>query len=265
MELESLQTAMNGLPIGEMQYFESIGSTNDFAADWVESGAPDFSLVVADEQIQGRGRAGRKWHTPPGSAIAFSLVLHPPGGDALEPVFYTGLASLAVCETLIEHYGLEAAIKWPNDVLIGGKKACGVLVETHWLGNRLAAIIIGVGLNVAPSALPDERELNFPATSIEHTYDGGIDRPALIRQIVEKCLLWRARLAEPEFLQAWNSRLAYLDHRVTVQREPEAPLLGIMRGLDDQARLLLETEDGRIHRLHSGEIHLRPSVDTSPN
>ncbi|MDH3942702.1 MAG: biotin--[acetyl-CoA-carboxylase] ligase [Anaerolineae bacterium] len=265
MDLEKIKAALEGLPIGEIGFFPTIGSTNDLAGEWAGEGAPDFSLVVADEQTRGRGRGGKHWHTPAESALAMSILLRPSADEQQPPAFYTGLASLAVCQTLIESFRLDAAIKWPNDVLIEGKKTCGVLVETQWLGERPAAVIVGVGINVAASSIPNDTDLNFPATSVESAWGKPVDRLQLLREVIKNCLFWRARLHSPEFLEAWRSWLAYRDQRVHAQMEGQPDLIGIVRGLDESAHLMLESEDGQIHHLHSGEIHLRPFVDTSPN
>ncbi|MFN2194988.1 MAG: biotin--[acetyl-CoA-carboxylase] ligase, partial [Anaerolineales bacterium] len=167
MDQNELAARLASLPIPEIRYFPTVGSTNDLAAEWAARGAPEFSLVVADEQTAGRGRAGRQWHTPPGAALAFSLVLRPQDQPNLDIPRLTALGSLAVCTALIDDYALPAQIKWPNDVLVNGKKLCGVLVEAAWQAGSIKYAVLGTGVNVAAAAVPQGVSLAFPATDIE--------------------------------------------------------------------------------------------------
>src|SRR5215216_7195670 len=126
MNQTELRKALSKLSLGDVRYFDSIGSTNNEALAWATRGAKDLSLVIADEQTAGRGRLDRKWFTPKGTALAFSLLLRP---TAEEKPFLTrivGLAALAVAESLLK-LELNAQIKWPNDILTNGKKVCGIL------------------------------------------------------------------------------------------------------------------------------------------
>jgi BirA family biotin operon repressor/biotin-[acetyl-CoA-carboxylase] ligase len=121
MDQLSLQKRLSDLPLGEIRYFEQVGSTNDLALDWANQSAPDFSLVIANEQTAGRGRAGRKWSTPPNSGLALSLILHPSTTEQASPLLFTGLGALGLVQAL-KKYSLPAQIKWPNDVLLNGKR-----------------------------------------------------------------------------------------------------------------------------------------------
>ena len=174
MDPQTLAACLAGLSVGEVRYFERLGSTNDEAATWAEQGAADMALVVADEQTAGRGRSGRTWITPPSAGLAFSLVLRPSGVERSEHILprLTGLGALAVTEALHKVYRLPAQIKWPNDVLIYNRKVAGVLVEAHWFGEELSAMILGIGINVAAASLSEviqrESPLRFPATSVEN-------------------------------------------------------------------------------------------------
>ncbi|MEN4100610.1 MAG: biotin--[acetyl-CoA-carboxylase] ligase, partial [Anaerolineaceae bacterium] len=116
-----------GLPVSELRYFDSIGSTNDEALRWAEQGAPDAALVVADTQTAGRGRMDRRWVTRPGVALAFSLALRPTPVEASALGLFSPLGALAVAAALRENYGLLAEVKWPNDVLLERRKCCGIL------------------------------------------------------------------------------------------------------------------------------------------
>lgn len=282
MDQNSLTQRLSALPIGPVQYYESIGSTNDEAARWAKSGAPDLALVVADEQTAGRGRAGRGWYTPPGAALAFSLVLRteklpaftPYSSPKIQPLptTLTALGALAVADGIEDYsqvFSLTPAlqIKWPNDVLANERKLAGVLVENHWEGESLAATILGIGINVAPASVPPDEQLSFPATCVQTLLEKPVDRWELLSDVLASLLHWREKLRHQDFLKAWEERLAYkrklvqvtpLDLPQSEGKSIEAEILGITPA----GALRLRTRFGEILTLHSGEVHLRP-VDRS--
>ncbi|PJH75650.1 MAG: hypothetical protein CO064_05540, partial [Anaerolineae bacterium CG_4_9_14_0_8_um_filter_58_9] len=113
MNERELRRTLSDLPLGGVRYYEQTGSTNDVALAWASAGAPDLALVIADEQTAGRGRLGRKWVTPPGAALAFSLVLRPRPVERDVIPLYSALGALAVVSALEEKYGSKPEIKWP--------------------------------------------------------------------------------------------------------------------------------------------------------
>lgn len=273
MDRNSLAQALEGLPLGLLVFYPKTGSTNDEAVKLAQAGGPDLSLVVADEQTAGRGRFSRRWFTPQGTALAFSLVLFPhrtweqssaqSAGTILPRL--TALGALAVCDVLKVRYQLEAQIKWPNDVLVGRRKLAGVLAEAIWDGERLEAVVLGIGLNVASNSVPPPDELLFPATCLEDCWMAPIDelkRLALLRAILERILYWRVRISGVEFIQAWQANLAFLNEWVWIipvqtedaQRAIKARILG----LEVDGSMRVENEHGIISRYISAEVHLRP-------
>jgi BirA family biotin operon repressor/biotin-[acetyl-CoA-carboxylase] ligase len=166
MDERTLRKTLSDILLGGLRTFEQIGSTNDVALAWAADGAPDLALVCAEEQTSGRGRGDRRWFTSPGTALAFSLVLRPLTCEEQSVPLFSGLGAVAVCEAL-EMRGLHPEIKWPNDVLLNRRKVCGVLVEAVWMGDKVDCIVLGIGVNVKPEAIPPSDQLNFPATSIE--------------------------------------------------------------------------------------------------
>ena len=166
MNEHSLKKTLSKLNIGDLRYFDSIGSTNDEALAWAAAGARDLSIVIADEQTQGRGRLDRKWFTPKGSGLAFSLILRP--SATLRPHLSrtVGLAALSIAESC-SGLGLAPRIKWPNDILLNGKKTAGILIETVWSGDDVDSLVIGMGINVHKASVPPAELLQFPATSLE--------------------------------------------------------------------------------------------------
>ncbi len=259
MNESETKAALAGLPLGGLRFFDTTGSTNDEALAWAASGGQDLSLVVADEQTAGRGRAGRKWHTPPGAALAFSLILRPSDVERTLPARVTGLAALALVQAC-QRLGLKPQIKWPNDVLIGGRKVAGILAESVWAGSELDTTVVGAGVNVSEAAVPSEDRLLFPATSLERELGRPIERPALLRQILEALIEWRPKIGTPEFMEAWEKALAYRGEQVSVGRDEETPLDGKLLGLEADGSLRLLAHDRPV-TIHFGEIHLRPRDD----
>jgi BirA family biotin operon repressor/biotin-[acetyl-CoA-carboxylase] ligase len=212
-------------------------STNERAKQLAEAGAPHGTLVTADEQEAGRGRQGRAWTAPPGSAVLMSLVLRDlDERHALLPL----AAAVALCEAL----PVDAAIKWPNDVWIERRKAAGILVE----GRRQEGwAVLGIGLNVTTGSFPPE--LADIATSLRLA--GHETTPAaLLPDLVAALDRWLR--APPEaVLEAWRSRDALKGERV---RWSDGE--GIADGIDDSGALRVQTGDGPV-TLDAGEVHLR--------
>jgi BirA family transcriptional regulator, biotin operon repressor / biotin---[acetyl-CoA-carboxylase] ligase len=254
---ELLQQALAGLSLGDLRTFDEIGSTNDEAIHWAEDGATDFSLVVADSQTHGRGRLDRRWITRPGSALAFSLVIRPQPGEAEMASLFSPLAGLAVSSALLV-YGLKAEIKWPNDVLLNGKKVCGILVESAWLGSRLQSLVVGIGVNIAPDSVPPAEELLFPATSVEEVLGRPLERWGLLRAMLDQVIAWRRLLGTAEFFEAWQNRLAFHGQMVSVHSPGENGVEGRLIGIDTTGALCLQSATGEIFTVQAGDVHLRP-------
>lgn len=258
MNLVDLRKALEGLPVPDICYFDETGSTNEDALAWAEAGAQDACLVVADLQKRGRGRMGRRWVTEPGAALAFSLILRPRPDDLAAVGFYSPLAGLGVALALEEMAGVQPEIKWPNDVLLGRKKMCGVLAESFWMGERLGAVVLGIGVNIASSSVPPANQVMFPATSLEDYSGKRVDRLALLRKILEKILDWRAGVGSAEFIQAWQTRLAFRNEQVAVSQLDGNQVKGLLRGVDASGGLLLELSDSQFMTVMAGDVSLRP-------
>jgi BirA family biotin operon repressor/biotin-[acetyl-CoA-carboxylase] ligase len=259
----NLEHRLAGLPLGPLRYYDQIGSTNAEALAWAAAGAPDLALVTADEQTAGRGRLGRRWYTPRGAALAFSLVLRPESEgqaaqfDGLSSARYAALGALAVGDALLSAYDLPAQIKWPNDVLVGGRKLCGVLVEAAWLGEQLAALVLGIGINVAPASIPLDSEVAFPATCLERILGKQVERGELLRAVLAALLAERARLDTPEFQQNWEERLAFRGQPVQVMGMRDVQE-GVLLGLAADGALRLAVSGGEEIAVRSGDLSLRP-------
>jgi BirA family biotin operon repressor/biotin-[acetyl-CoA-carboxylase] ligase len=259
MNEDQLRKKFSSLPLGDLRYFDTIGSTNDEALNWASQGAPDLSLVISDQQTAGRGRSGRKWHTPPASALAYSLILRPSTAELKYPARITGLGALALADSL-QSLGLMPQIKWPNDVLINGRKIAGILVESDWIGNNLNASILGMGVNVLIASTPSLEEDAFPPTCVEAELGHPLDRFDLLVKILTSIITRRNMVGRDEFIQDWESYLAYRGRQVWVTREHHPPLTGKLTGLDINGKLQVRTKDGEMHELPFGEITLRPAL-----
>jgi len=194
---------LNNLPTHwRGHYWESLSSTQDAARAAAEAGAPSRSVFVTDFQSAGRGRHGRTWHAPTGTALLISLLLRQPGPPSLWRS--TALASIALCDAMEALCpGLHAEIKWPNDVLIGGRKLAGILAESTWDGRQLN-LIVGVGVNVTI----ERRDLEGleMATSLLIETGQRVDRGALLRELLLRFDEWASK-AEADVRAAWHARL----------------------------------------------------------
>jgi BirA family transcriptional regulator, biotin operon repressor / biotin---[acetyl-CoA-carboxylase] ligase len=198
------------------------GSTNDLALEWAQAGAPDWALVVADAQTAGRGRGDRRWVTEPGGALAFSLVLRPTPAEAGCFPRFTALAALGLVNAL-SGLGLAAQIKWPNDVLLAGRKVAGVLVEADWQAARVEAAVIGLGVNVSPGSVPPVHTLRYPATAVELSWVALWTAGRCWQTLVRRCGITAAILAQDALIDAWNAHLALRGEWVRFQVDDAAP------------------------------------------
>lgn len=247
--------ALAGLRLGHPVYlYRQVGSTNDEARRLAEGGAPEGLLVAAEAQTAGRGRAGRHWLTPPGAALAFSLVLRPAVAPSAAARL-TMVAGLAICDAIEAVTPLQAVLKWPNDVLVNGKKAGGILVEAGLMGERLEYAIVGIGLNV--SQAPPPEAVMFPATALASEAGRPVDRLRLLRACLDRMEGHYTRLADPDTLQrAWAGRLAWLGERV-VATTPDGEVSGQAEAVDAEGALVIRLSTGAALRLLAGDVRLR--------
>lgn len=233
-----------------VRYFAQIGSTNDVALEWMNSGALSGSIVVADEQVKGKGRLGRVWHTPPGTALIVSMILRPPI-EELQQV--TMLGALAIYD-MVKHLGIErVGIKWPNDVMLDGLKVSGILPEGVWDIDKLAGVVLGVGINVRIDFAGTE--LVNKAISIEPVLGRRVERLDLLVDLLSSIDYWSQRLGSNELLNTWKSRLVTLGQEVYV-KTADKDVVGLAEDVDLDGALLVYRADGQIERVIAGDIAL---------
>lgn len=233
---------------------ESVGSTNDFARE-IASGSESWTVVIAEIQTAGRGRLGREWLSPTGG-IWMSIILKPrvPPSEAFR---YTMAASVAVCRSLRDLYGLNARIKWPNDVLVNGRKICGILTEISAELDIINYIVIGIGINanMSASSLPEE----WNATTISAELGMEISRVELIIRVLEEM---RALLESGELYQEWVRLSDTINRRVRVRGFGE--VIGLAESLEPDGALILRRDDGKLVRILAGDcIHLRSAEQST--
>lgn len=252
-----------GLRLGHPVYlFRQIGSTNDEARRMAQADAPEGLMVVAEAQNAGRGRAGRRWVTPAGSALAFSLVLRPAAPPA-QAARLTMISGLAVCEAIEQIAGVRALLKWPNDVLLAGQKAGGILVESATeagSGGRLEFAIVGIGINVAEA--PPPGEVDFPATAVETQAGHPIDRLSLLRAILQRLEARYPAITAPDartLHDAWAARLVWLGQAVLVYTTA-GDYAGQAESTDPDGALVIRLDTGERVRVLAGDVRLRPAV-----
>ncbi len=217
------------IPLGGLRYFEQTGSTNDMALAWAAADAPDLALVYAEEQTAGRGRGSRRWFTPAGAALAFSLVLRPLSGRGADPRRSFRPWEHWQFAKCWRRSGLHPEIKWPNDVLLNRRKVCGILAESVWLGEQVDSIVLGIGLNVKPEAVPPPEQLNFPATCLEAELPAFradnpvlLDRAVLLQQILQAVLVLAQPGCDRHFPARLGKRLAFRGEQVEIRVEGQA-------------------------------------------
>jgi len=251
-----LEQAFSDLPIGNIKYFDSVGSTNDAALSWASEHALDLSLVIADEQTAGRGRFDRKWFTPPSTALAVSLIVRPTPDEIPFLSRTVGLAALSLADSL-GMLGLAPQIKWPNDILLNERKAAGILIELAWAGDEVSHVVIGMGVNVAKASIPPADFLSYPAISLEHVLGEAPARVDLIHSILSSLISLRAHMRSNSFIHTWEKSLAFRDKDVRVELRKDEVVFGRVVGLESDGNLKLIDDHGKIVTVRFGDVRLR--------
>jgi BirA family biotin operon repressor/biotin-[acetyl-CoA-carboxylase] ligase len=236
--------------------FDSVASTNDVARELAASGAPEGICVLAREQTAGRGRQGRTWASPLGEGLYLSVILRPTIRAAQSPVL-TLAAAVAVAETLELDFQVPADIKWPNDVMASGRKICGILVESAIERDRLQYAVMGIGLNVAQRAFPDE--ISRFATSLLIETGRSISPDDIVNPLLERLTAWyEVAVNEPaEVLARWEERSSYAQGCAVRVESSDWSIDGVTRGLTNTGALRVELANGEVREVFSGEVSLR--------
>jgi BirA family biotin operon repressor/biotin-[acetyl-CoA-carboxylase] ligase len=236
--------------------FQEISSTNELAKE-VAHKSENGTVILAMIQTQGRGRLSRPWISPPGG-IWMSLILKPK--MPLSNIHQINMAvSVAVTKSIQTLYGLEAGIKWPNDILINERKVCGILMEVSAEVDRLDYAVVGLGINanVDVSGFPDE----WKSTSIGHQLGRVVSRTELIQKILQEVEAAYERMNSTEIYEEWRRRSITIGRRVRIT-SITGDLIGVAEDLLKDGALCLKTKEGRKRVLVGDCIHLRPLEDS---
>ena len=233
-------------------YYASLTSTMEVAKQEAQRGAAEGTVIVADEQTTGRGRIKRTWLSPRGN-IALSVILYP---NLVYLPSLIMLASLAVVGSIEAVTGLKPQVKWPNDVLINGRKVCGILIESDVQGNMVNYAIIGIGVNVnlKLSAFPD---LLLTATSLSDELGREVSRLDIIRQLLVEMERLYLTLPAESIYEQWRDRLITLGRRVCV-RSDKTTYEGIAESVTRDGSLLLRHSNGSLTRIVAGDVVTLP-------
>lgn len=224
-----------------LRCFDSVDSTNLLSKAWAREGAPSFAAVLADKQTAGRGRLGRSFYSPAGG-LYMSLILPPQQA----PGRLTTLAAVAVRHAVLAQAGHALHIKWVNDLLLQGRKVCGILVEGLADAQGLTHAVLGIGLNTFDAAFPEELRHTAGMLQVE-------DKERLAASIINHL---RAGLEHmPQHMAEYRAHCVTLGRQVVFQYEG-APRQGMARDVDDDGALLVDTPQGPL-RLFAGEVSVR--------
>lgn len=234
-------------------YLPIATSTMDIAKEESHRRAPEGTIALADEQTKGRGRMGRKWHTPPGQGILVSLLLRP---DDLSMPQLNMLSALAVARSIEKVTGLKPSIKWPNDIILEGKKVSGILIESEVEEERVTSAVVGIGINVNmdPQDFPD---IATTATSLKMLLQETVSREKLLLAFLEEMeSLYQSLRHGDNIPRLWRSRLNTLGRNVRIL-SGDTEDAGYAEGVEDDGTLLLRHPDGTLVRYIAGEVSLR--------
>lgn len=240
--------------------YESLPSTNTEAARFASQGAAEGLSVIADEQTAGRGRLQRTWISARGAGLYLSVLLRP--SMALEQwPLVTFAAALAVNDTLRDVCRLETDIKWPNDILSGERKLCGILSETVETEYG-RALIVGIGVNLSKEAIPDE--ISSAATSIEEQTGQTPEKEAVLQSLLSSFSNWYEQLQKPAgasvILDEWVCRSSFANWKVVKVTNGDEILEGTTCGLEKDGALRLRTFRGELRTIRAGDVvNLRPN------
>jgi BirA family biotin operon repressor/biotin-[acetyl-CoA-carboxylase] ligase len=238
-------------------WLASTSSTNDVAARLAESGAEEGTVVVADKQTAGRGRHGRAWFSPPGAGLYVSAIVRPEMSISNEPnpaALLTLASGVAIAEAVHAVTGLPAQIKWPNDVLIGGRKLAGILAEAAVHRGALQFVVVGFGVNMKPAAYPPE--LTSRVTSIEAETSRPADRAVMLAEIIAAMGERYADLRAGRFdaiLSAWRELASSLQGAHVEWDSPAGCVRGRAYDIDRDGALLVRV-GGKVLRVIAGEV-----------
>lgn len=252
--LRQLRTSTMGCQI---KLVESTPSTQILAQQMAEQGAPEGTLVISEEQTSGRARMGRAWHSPSGKGIWMSFVLRPQTTLQFTPQL-TLLVAVALCRTLQRHVSVPIGIKWPNDLLVGSRKICGILLESSAEDERVRYIIAGIGISANLDITDFPESLRQIATSLKIESGAPVDRSSIITDFLLEFETLYALYHEQGFgpiRSLWEALSVSLHRKITINTI-HGTVQGVAEKLDESGALLFRDEEGHEHKIFSGDVQI---------
>ncbi len=241
----------------ELKFYEETDSTNNEIRRMAENGALQGTLAVAEIQTAGKGRRGRSWNSPKGSGIWHSFLLRPEFAPDRASML-TLLAAMAVRKSIKEVTGLEGMIKWPNDIVVNGKKICGILTEMSTEEDTIRYVVVGIGINANTPDFPEE--IRSTATSLMLELGHPVCRAKLINGIMCAFEEYYDAFCETQDMsrlkEIYNRELVNVEREVKVLA-PGGDYTGLSHGINDEGELIVELADGTIREVNSGEVSVR--------
>lgn len=238
-------------------YLECVDSTNNYARRIAEEGASSGTLIIAEEQTGGKGRRGRNWEAQKGENIMMTLLLRP----RIRPEHasrLTLLMAMAAAQGIQDYTGLQAGIKWPNDVVVNGKKICGILTEMSTEIDYINYVVIGAGINVNQEGFPEE--IQETAGSLMLELGRHVPRAVLVARVVEKLeKLYEIFLRTEDLTglkEEYNQMCVNCGQQVRVL-EPGNEYTGVSEGINERGELIVRREDGGKVPVYAGEVSVR--------
>ena len=256
LQLEAIRNAGRGGRFDkQIHYFSELDSTNLFAVRRAQEGGEEGEIVVAERQTHGKGRMGRSWFSPPGLNLYLSAILRPKF-HPLDAPQITLMAAVALAEAAQSFVADPVSIKWPNDILVNGRKLAGILTESSCDPDRIHYVILGVGvnLNLSRESLPDA--LKNSATSVLMLTGKPIDRTAFVCRLIrglDQCYGELERQGFVRLAERWESFFALKGKRVRVEMAGRQ-VAGLASGIDKDGALILRLEDGSHQRVLAGDV-----------
>jgi BirA family biotin operon repressor/biotin-[acetyl-CoA-carboxylase] ligase len=256
LDVSEISNGLAGTRLGrKLHYFFEVDSTNDHARRLAEGGAAEGEIVIAEQQTRGRGRLGRSWFSPPYLNVYLSVILRPKLPPFAAPQI-TLMAAVALADTVSSFIGQQPAIKWPNDILVFGKKLAGILTESSLSSDRIDFVILGIGVNLNCPAAHMPVEIRERATSLLAESLHPIEREAFVRRLIhdlERCYGILEESGFDAIASRWNSRFTLRGKRVRVEMIDEV-FAGAARGIDRDGALLIEDDKGKTRRVIAGDV-----------
>jgi BirA family biotin operon repressor/biotin-[acetyl-CoA-carboxylase] ligase len=238
-----------------LHYFAEIASTNSYACQLAADGAGEGEIIIAETQTRGRGRLGRTWISPPFVNIYFSVILRPRLAPAHAPQL-TLMAAVALADTVASYVTPPPTIKWPNDILIQGRKVAGILAESRCDAERIEFVILGIGVNVNYPVERMPNPIRARATSIASVTRVNVSREEFLRRLIHALDRCYGELEESGFAdiaRRWEARFELRGKQVGAQIGDRA-IIGTAQGIESDGALILQDERGERQRIVAGDV-----------